>query len=106
MPAYCYEMDDGEIIERVFPVGKAPKTLTARRCFAAERKGLPPSKGWPMTCVASGVNASQADELRKHFQQVGVPTEVTSDGDPIYRDAKHRKKALKARGFVDRSSFM
>jgi len=59
-----------------------------------------------MECIASGVNANQAGELRDFFAKSGVPTEVTSDGNPIYRNASHRRRALKARGFVDRSSYI
>jgi hypothetical protein len=58
-----------------------------------------------MACVASGVQASQAGELREFFQKHGEPTEVTGDGDPVYRDANHRRRALKLRGFTDKSAF-
>jgi hypothetical protein len=40
------------------------------------------------------------------LERKGVPTEVSADGNPIYLNAKHRKKALKARGIVDRSSYI
>lgn len=108
---YCYETKDGTVVERDFPLGEAPKTVRvgrkiARRSFAAERKGVPPTSGWPMECCASGVHASQAGELRKHFAQAGVPTEVTPQGDPVYRDKDHRRKALKCRGLVDKSSYI
>jgi hypothetical protein len=112
MPTYCYQEEKtGRIIERVFPIGSAPKEINvcgkvARRSFAAENKGFPPCSGWPMTCVASGVNASQAGELREFLSRKGVPTEVTKDGDPVYRDSTHRKKALKARGLFDKSSYV
>ncbi len=110
MPTYCYKTDDGELHDRIFPIGKAPKKVViggkvARRSIVDERKSYPPTKGWPMTCVASGVNAAQAGELRDYLQKRGVSTEVTTDGDPIYRNAAHRRKALKARGLVDRSSY-
>ena len=72
----------------------------------AEQTGTPAKKGWPMTCFASGVNAAQAGELRDHLAKSGVPTEVTPDGDPVYRDANHRRKALKARGLHDKNSFL
>jgi len=112
MPVYCYQSDKtGQIIERFFPIGEAPKVIrvktgVARRSFAAENVGVPPPSGWPMTCFASGVNASQADELRGLLAAKGVPTEVTKDGDPVYRDSKHRKKALQARGLFDKSSYI
>jgi hypothetical protein len=56
-------------------------------------------------CFASGVNAVQAPELRKFLADRGCATEVTSEGDPIYRSAGHRKKALKLRGMYDKASY-
>lgn len=112
MPTYCYVNDMlGHRVTRVFPVGKAPRTVRLdryllRRDFAAEHVGVPPTKGWPIECIGSGVNASQAGELRQYLRDKGVPTEVSRDGNPIYRDAKHRRKALKARGLYDKSAFM
>jgi hypothetical protein len=59
-----------------------------------------------MECVASGVAPSQAQELRDYYRRHGVPTEVTADGNPIYRNAAHRRKALKVRGMHDKASFI
>jgi len=112
MPVYCYQSEKtGQIIERVFPVGQAPKSIKvcgdkAIRSFAAENVGVPAPGGWPMECIASGVHAEQAGELKAHFDKAGVPTEVTKDGNPVYRDSHHRKKALKARGLHDRAAYL
>jgi hypothetical protein len=76
------------------------------RSFADERPGVPSTKGWPLECVASGVHASQAGELREFYRKHGCPTEVTEDGNPIYRNAAHRRKALKLRGFKDKASYI
>ena len=108
---YCYEAKDGLVIERVFPIGKAPKQISSRgkvfkRSFSAENTAVPPTKGWPIECVASGVNAADAQKLRDHFDKAGVPTEVSRNGDPIYRDINHRRKALKCRGLVDRTAYV
>lgn len=113
MPVYCYQDDRGKIHERVFSItAQIPPVIVlkggrkARRCYQAERKSVPSPRCWPMTCFASGVHASQADQLRDCLAKAGVPTEVTKDGDPVYRSAAHRRKALKARGFVDKSSYV
>ena len=112
MPIYCFKADDGEIFERFFQMDTVPTEIhtdgkVAKRSLVTELmgQGRPSKTGWPLTCVASGVNAAQAGELRDHLAKKGVPTEVTSDGDPIYRNAVHRRKALKARGIVDRASY-
>jgi len=112
MPIYCFKTARGQLHERDISIKeKIPKWVLvdgqkAHRDFQSEHANVPSSVGWPLTCVASGVHNSQAQELRDHFKRVGVPTEVTSDGDPVYRSVKHRRQALKARGFVDRSSFV
>lgn len=125
MPTYCYNHPEDGILERYFPMGKAPEFLRfedgskATRDYQAEhvsgivrgtdnpvRSKSKPKKPWPMApCCASGVHASQAGELRKHLVDRGCPTEVTPGGDPIYTSAAHRKKALKIRGMYDKASF-
>lgn len=110
MAIYCYT-DGKKTIDLSFPIGTAPKSLVREgrrfvRDFSSERPGVPSTVGWPMECVASGVHASQADELRKFYVEHGCPTEVTADGNPIYRSAAHRRKALKLRGFRDKASYI
>jgi hypothetical protein len=110
MPVYCFESASGEVIEKFFKVGCAPrcierKGIRYRRSYGAERVGVPPPSNWPMKCIASAVSPEQANELRDTFKNAGVPTEVTPDGCPVYRNAGHRKEALKCRGMFDRSSY-
>lgn len=111
MPVYCFTNSRlGATIERVYPMGSAPKSVLEagrryHRDFTAERASVPATKGWPLECLASGVHASQAGELRDFLAKRGVPTEVTPDGNPVYRDARHRRRALKARGLHDKASF-
>lgn len=108
---YAYELPDETVVWREFPMmGEIPQTVDvdgvkAKRSYRSEVKGGKPKKGYPITCYASGVNANQAQELRDEFKRVGVPTEVTINGDPVYLDSGHRKRALKARGFFDRAAF-
>lgn len=111
MPTYCYENEKGEIKEKVYPIGLAPKIINVngvdfKRSFQAENVGTPPTKGWPIECLGSGVNAAQRQELGDFLKKKGVPTEISEDGNPIYRDANHRKKALKVRNFVDKASYI
>lgn len=111
MATYCYSNRAGRVEDRVFPLGKAPDTVRfddgslALRDYAAEHRPSKAGSGWPMECVASGVNAEQAGELRELFRRHNCPTEVTRDGDPVYTSARHRKEALKIRGMYDRSAF-
>jgi hypothetical protein len=113
MPTYCYQKPDGEVVERVFPRGEAPDEIllgggqTAKRSYRAEfgDRRQNASAGWPMTCYASGVHPEQASQLREHLRRKGVPTEVNKNGDPVYRDRHHRRRALAARGIHDRASY-
>ena len=109
---YAYAKPDGEVVwhEQKLADGPPPAQLevdgvVARRSYRAERVGVPPTAGWPMVCIASGVNAADAQKLRDEFNRVGVPTEVTKGGDPVYRSASHRKRALEARGLIDRQAY-
>jgi len=122
MPTYCYSErgGDGTVYEYVFPMGETPREIELRegrrlkileRDYRAELVGavisvrggsVRPSKAWPRVCYASGVNASQAGELRKHLRDRGCPTEVTADGDPVYTSAAHERKALKVRGMYNK----
>jgi hypothetical protein len=110
MPTYCYRRGK-KVVTRVFSVADRPQSIMIGgkeyvRSFSDERPGVPSTKGWPLECVASGVHASQAGELREFYRKNGCPTEVTEDGNPIYRNAAHRRKALKLRGFKDKASYI
>lgn len=111
MPTYCYRKGK-KVVQRVFSSEERPDfIIVGGQKFRRSREdewaaqSIPVSAGWPLECVASGVAPSQADELRKFYRDHGCPTEVTKDGNPVYRNAAHRRKALKCRGFKDRSSF-
>lgn len=60
---------------------------------------------YPMASYAVGVGASQVPEEREAARKAGVPTEFTSEGDPIFTSRGHRKKYLKHIGYHDRNSF-
>jgi hypothetical protein len=73
-------------------------------------EGRPPKRervncGWPLECYASGVHASQRQELVDFFEKHGEHVEVTKSGNPIYTSARQRKRLLALRGFFDRSAF-
>lgn len=111
MPSYCYSTDDDTTVERVFQMGRAPREVVlpngrvATRDYRAEHSPRRAGGGWPFACYASGVNAAQAGELRKFYAEKNFDCQVTNDGDPVYRNPKHRKEALELRGFFDRDSF-
>lgn len=79
--------------------------IVAERDFTAEHAPRQAGSGWPIECLGSAVLPSQAQDLRDHFQKAGVPTDVTGEGRPVYRDKQHRERALKCRGLHDNLSF-
>ena len=92
-------------------MGDAPRTIQScegvelERDFGAEHNPRRAGGGWPIECLASGVNAAQAGELREFFSKHGESVNVSSDGNPIYTSPGQRKRALKLRHLHDRNSF-
>jgi len=121
MATYVFSTENGEVVERVFPMGGCPASVEVDGRVAKRNRSLeykhtfikgtktPIKRGngtWPMNpCVASGVQPDQAQELRDYLKDRGVPTEVNKDGDPIYTSQKHQDKALKVRGMYNKASF-
>jgi hypothetical protein len=111
MPVYCYRTNEGQVIERVFAMGKAPVFIdlgdgtTAERDIMAEH----PPKGrhsgpWPLHCLACGVAPWQAKEMSKKAAEAGVPTEFDSQGDAVFTSRGHRARYMKTFGFFDRDA--
>jgi len=111
MITYCYTTEDGRTEDRLFPMGKAPESVSfkdgsiAKRDYAAEHRSRRAGGGWPMTCYASGVNPNQAQELRDFYKKRGFRCDVKNSGDPVYESSSHRKAALKLRNLHDKSAF-
>ena len=59
---------------------------------------------WPYASYAAGVSPDQIPEMQKVDRENGVPTEYTSDGDPIFRSRRHRKKYCQVHNLYDRNA--
>ena len=59
---------------------------------------------WPMASYAAGVNPKQIPEMREFDKEHGVPTDYTSEGDPIMKSPAHRRKYCEAHGLFDRNA--
>ena len=113
MPLYSFKSKDGKKVDEFFPMFEIPEFVSIDgekffRDMESEWSSGPKSgsKGeWPIECYAVGVHASQAQELRDYFKSHGCPTEVTKDGDPVFRDHQHMKRALKCRGQHHNNSY-
>ena len=76
MPVYCYTTDDGETVEKYFPMMEVQAHVIlddgrmALRDYGAEHKPKRSLESrFPYECVISGVNASQAQELRDFYHK-------------------------------------
>lgn len=112
MPFYCYKTKDGDIIERFYSMGKAPSKIKVKgewalRSIVSEWIGNQDvsSKNYPFECEASGVHPGDAQALGELLNKSGVPTEISKEGNPIYRNPSHRRKALAVRGMFDKNSY-
>lgn len=47
---------------------------------------------WPMKSEALGVHPSQVNSAREHAKKIGIPTEYTNDGCPVFTSKSHRKR--------------
>lgn len=112
MPTYCFKnRKSGKVIECEYKMSDVPKSVKRsgkifERDLKSEMVAVPATKGWPMECYASGVNASQAGDLRDHFKKNGLNIEVSRDGNPIYASAGQRRKGLKCRNLIDKSAYI
>ena len=94
-----YEVTKDEFDRQTTP----PVTLAEGISGKADKKRR--KRGYPIKSVALAVHSSQVGEAQADSAKKGVPTEFTSGGRPILRDASHRRKYLKAYGFHDRNSY-
>lgn len=106
MPVYCYT-NEGEVVERVFPVGKAPNRITQggrvfRRDLTVEHGGYRQAsvgQGYPkvdsgLGCVAKAV--PQVESFIDKHKIKGV--KVRKDGCMVYNSARSEYDWRKAKG--------
>lgn len=106
MVTYCFETPRGNVIERLFRMGKAPKFvrlggIKCFRSFQAEGCGALGTKR--VHCRPSldlGVHPRQIGELQRLLKSRGVrDTQFDArTGDCLVENRTHRNEILKARG--------
>lgn len=110
MPIYCYKTEDGQVVEKTYQMGKAPRRIrhnrqTAYRDLRSEYMGRNvQSANWPQYSDAAGVHPTQIKEASAEMARAGVPTQFDSDGRAIFHSRLHRKNALRAMGLYDRNA--
>lgn len=107
MPYYCYETTGGDVIERYYPLGQAPRRIRVKgkiavRSITAEHATFKDTPGaWPKESWAMGVHPSQAAQAAALDISLGVPTRYNAKGRPVYTDREHRARHLRAHGMRD-----
>jgi len=107
MPTYCYRTSDGELVERSFRIGKAPRCVRledgriAERSFRDELPTHVRGDTWPRKSQAMGVHLSQIDSETKRLGSMGIPTQFDDKtGAAILESPRHEKKLREALGLV------
>lgn len=54
----------------------------------------------PLASVALGVHPDQVPEAREDAKRLGVPTEFTPGGRPVFTSSRHMRRYCKAYGYV------
>jgi len=109
MPLYCYQTEDGEIVERMYSAGRAPATITVNGCTAHrsyQAEHSPHNRGvnpWPMWSIAGGVHPSQVAEATQVLAEAGVKAEFNEHGDVKWESKGHREAYIRARRWTDKS---
>ncbi len=114
MPLYCFRNQaDGEVVEEVFPIGKAPKRIHREgkhyiRDIAAEHNDRVHVSGgiWPKVSHAAGCHPDQIGEFKEFDKKNGVRgSEYLPNGDVKFASKRSRDRWLKAHGYIDRSAY-
>lgn len=60
---------------------------------------------WPIPSLGLGGAVKDRDKLAEHLKKSGVPTEITSDGDPVCTSQHHQNKVAQALGFANKDRY-
>lgn len=110
MPRYCFKNEDGDVIARVYRMGKAPKSFTLKgKKFTRDIRSehcshVSVAGNWPQHSDAAGVAVSQIKDASRKMAEAGCPTEFDSQGRAIFTSRGHRNRALRVMGMYDRNA--
>lgn len=109
---YCYACKCGNTTEKNMSMSEFTKTIECEKCGllmginiqAQQSNRRTTASNWPMESDAAGVHPAQAKEYAEYLRAKGVPTEVLSNGNPIFTSQHHRKLVCAATGQYDRNA--
>jgi len=110
MARFLYEHPETEeLIERQYPCGEAPRTITLDDGVVCERhlgaeiasRGRDTPSCWPMKSNALAVHPTQSKQYMEFADKHGVPTHFDERGRPEWRSKEHKKKYAELVGATD-----
>lgn len=114
MPSYCFECEDGEIVELTMPwtelFRRRRKDGTvrlgdgriARRCWGAEHAGFKDTPGaWPQTSNAMGCRPDEVDGMNRKMVEFGIDVRFNTRGAAEIASNQARNDLLRAEGKHD-----
>ncbi len=111
MPSYSYKCPNCGISRVVIKPMSKSGTRVKCKCKATMNRNFQADFGkqyvgdiWPYPSAALGVHPEEVQHRMEFDRQMGVPTEYNSDGDPIMRNATHRRKFCRAHKVHDRNA--
>lgn len=112
MATYCYTTNDGQTVERTYPIGQMPKTVKVGRKVARLDVGAMHSlqrggqHGYPYWSDAFFANPEVQQQWIDHYAKNGIKdVEFHKDGRLKVNSAEHRRALMKANGYVDFNSY-
>lgn len=111
MPLYCYVCEKCQFTDDRFAAMKdSGQFVPCPNCNGAMQRDYETEQGgrrsiqagWPMMSEACAVDPDQIPEATATMKALGVPTEFSREGCPIFRDRSHRKKFLESQGMFDK----
>jgi len=107
MAIFCYKsVKSGEYIEKVFPCGKAPKTLylDGKRFYRDYLNEFRSHGGVgykPRKSIALAVHPTQVKMFNELSSKAGCATEHDEKGHPVFTSKEQRRKYCEWRGATD-----
>jgi hypothetical protein len=113
MSTYCFVTDDGEVLERQYPIGMCPHSVSVDGKYAVRSHEHEWNRSSTMRSVnpwakhrsvSLGVSPSQVKEAEKWHAERGVPTRFNDQGEALITSAKHQRDVCRIRGLFNKDA--
>lgn len=110
MPIYVFESEDGDVIERYFPLRRRPRSIRVdgkrfERLIVCVGRKQHAGDLYPMKCDQLDCSPNEVKAMEQLMRDKGVPVRYTERGEAIIESRGQLVKACRARGFFDKKSW-